>query len=295
MRQPLRYAFIVVVALWLTPAAARNLGTVVFEPAPNDVFNAAFGLGSPVIDPLPASDTVWLNAPSFVPTVMASVSGLPATGATLLASCSDGASQAVTLSGTRQQLCPVSGRRYHRTQVSFQVALSSGTPAGIYNMTVQLDYGWSWWDHEGRWGAGDQVTIRLVVPAVTAIKRDGGDTVAFDYSSDVSAFVSALGGTLPPTSPGTTFQDIRVYSNTGYIVSATASAVNPSVPTVPVSSLRVKGHRLSPSSPVVVASGSSPMTAPEVAVSASDYAIAAEPSALAGSYQYTVHYVVATP
>lgn len=289
------WILLIIAVMAAAPAQARNLGTLVFQPTAAQTYEAASGQGAPVINPLPASNTIRLNVPPFVYAVSAYVVGLPSGGVELIAFCTPqgGASLQVVLTSRPTRFC-ADGWHHANTVVSFQVKLTGPVPAGTYTMTVTYDYG-SGSSHGGRWGGSDTSTVILIVPSVLAIQLTGGDTVAFDYTSDPTAYVNAWGGTLPPTSIGTTFQALDVYGDGGYTVTAsiTPAATNPPGQ-LPVSKLEILGKRLS-AQPITIAQSANPAPAPKTIVTAGDYALAVDGSEPAGTYDYTVDYSVVLP
>lgn len=270
-------------------AGAQSLGTVIFQPTGQQVFQAALTSNPQPIGPIPASDSIAFTIQAFGWATVV-VSGMPATGFQIVAhytSSSNGAVPSVTLSPQQQNVFNGYVWRYARVQVSYQLVLTGPLTPGTYNITVTYHL-----------VGANSVTnaIQVTIPPVVALHLDGGDTVAFDYSSDPGAYVAGWGSTLPYTAAGTTLQDVEVYGNGGYTVTATGTAApgNPAAGNVPVSKLEIKGHSLSSTPVTIVAASRSSQGLVTVATPA-DYRLAVDGSEGAGSYQYTVQYSAVAP
>lgn len=268
-------------------AGAQSLGTVIFQPTGQQVFQAAFTSNPSPIDPIPASDSIGFTIQAWGWATVV-VSGLPATGFQILArytSNSKGVVPSVTLSPQQQTVFDGFVWRYARVRVSYQLLLTGPLTPGTYNITVTYHLV----------GANSVTnTIRVTIPPVVALKLDGGKTVAFNYDTDPAAYVAAWGSTLPPTAAGTTLRDVKVYGNGGYVVSASASPIGKPGSGMPVSRLAIKGHALS-STPVTIVSANSGHPGLVTVATPADYALAVNGSEAAGNYRFKVLYSAVAP
>ena len=270
-------------------ANAQSLGNVIFQPTASEIYQAAFSSNPPTIDPIPASDSIdfTIQAWSWATVV---VSGLPATGFQIVAnytSKTKGAVPSVTLSPQEQTVFDGYVWRYARVHVTYQLVLTGPLTPGTYDITVTYHL-----------VGGNSITnaIQVTIPPVVALRVDGGQTVAFNYANDPSAYMAAWGSTLPPTAAGTSLKGIQAYGNGGFVVSASGTPANgnPKGTVLPVSRISILGHALA-TTPVTLVTRSVGTQGLVTIVTPADYALSVDGTERAGSYHYTVQYSIVSP
>ncbi len=269
-------------------AWAQDLGTVIFQPTVQQVFDAANGTNTGRIAADPSSDAIGFTITSswFSQARVVVETNLPTPFRLIgnYSSSTRGAVDEVVLSTSQRTV--FNGRVYSqaRVDVTYWLELTGPVAAGTYDVVVTYTL----------IGANSVTnTIRVVIPPLLACRISGGDTVAFDYGNAPQTYYTALGGTLPPTPAGTTLTSVDVWSAAPYTVSASLTAVAPG-PALPAGALRLKGVALG-ATPAVVASGSDTGAGYAAVVTPADFALAVDGTELPGQYDSIVTYTVTSP
>jgi len=270
-------------------ASAQDLGTVTFSPTAQQVYDAATGNDPGRIPPDPTSDPISFSIQAWGNVRVVVQSDIPVPFELIADYSSDtrGAVPEVTLSTSQQTVFDANwGWRYRvaRVDVNYWLHLTGPTPPGVYTVTVTYTL----------IGANSVTnTIRVTIPPLLGVRLSGGDTVAFDYSSAPQTYYAAIGGTLPPTSPGTTLTSVDVLSASSFTLAA-ALAPAGAGKSLPAGSLRLNGVALT-SSPSPVVSGSGTGSAFQPVLRPSDFALAVTGQEQPGTYNAVVTYTVTSP
>jgi hypothetical protein len=275
-------------ALWAT-VRAQDLGTVTFSPTTQQVYDAASGNNPGRIAADPTSDNIsftiqaWGNVHVVVQTNMPVPFELVAD----YSSDARGAVPEVVLSTTRQTVYRANWGFWLQTakvNVTYWLRLSGAVPAGTYTVTVTYTLV----------GANSVTnTIRVTIPPLLAVRVSGGDTLAFNYGNAPQVYYAAIGGTLPPTSPGTTMTSVDVLSTGSYTLLAALTPASAG-PWLPSGAIRLNGKALS-ASPTPVASGNGTGGSFVPVITPSDFALAISGLEQPGTYNAVLSYTVASP
>lgn len=279
---------IVVMAVMAT-ARAQDLGTVTFSPTAQQVYDAANGNDPGRIAPDPTSDAINFTIQAWGNVRVVVQSNIPVPFELIADYTADtrGAVPEVVLSTSQQTVFNANwGWRYRqaRVDVSYWLHLTGAVPAGTYTVTVTY----------ALIGANSVTnTIEVTIPPLLAVRTSGGDTIAFDYSSAPQTYYGAIGGTLPPTSAGTTLASVDVLAAGNYSLAAALTFAG-SGPTLPAGAIQLDGVQLS-ASPSVVHSGSGTGSGFVPVITPSDFALAVTGQEQPGTYDYVVTYTVTSP
>jgi len=268
---------------------AQDLGTVIFNPMAQQVYDAATGNDPGRIAPDPASDAIGFTIQAWgnVRVVVQTNIPVPFELIADYSSSTGGVVPEVVLSTSQQTVFNANwGWRYRtaRVDVSYWLHLTGAVPAGTYSVTVTYTLV----------GANSVTnTIQVTIPPLLAVRVSGGDTVAFDYSSAPQTLYAALGGTLPPTSAGTTLTSVDVLSAGAYTLAASIVPAGAG-PTLPNGAIRIDGVQLS-ASPAVVHTGGGTGSGFAAVLTPSDFAMAVTGQEQPGTYDAVVTYTLTSP
>jgi len=285
-----RKVILAIAALALSALAlAQDLGTVIFRPTAQQVYEASIGNDPGRIAPDPSSDSIGFTIQAWgnVRVVVASDIPVPFELIADYSSSAHGAVPEVVLSTSQQTVFEANwGWRFRtaRVDVNYFLHLTGAVAPGTYTVTVTYTL----------IGANSVTnTIRVVIPPVLGVRISGGDTVAFDYANDPLAYYAAIGGSLPPTAQGTTLTSVDVLSASSYTLTATLTWTGPGS-TGRAGTVLLKGVSLGASASVVATGPGTSGTYATVIVP-DDFALGITGGETAGAYDAVVTYSIASP
>ena len=270
-------------------ALAQDIGTVIFRPTAQQVYEASIGNDPGRIAPDPSSDSISFTVQAWgnVRVVVASNIPVPFELIADYNATTHGAVPEVVLSTSQQTVFDANwGWRFRtaRVDVNYFLHLTGAVAPGTYTVTVTYTL----------IGANSVTnTIRVIVPPVVGVRLSGGDTVAFDYANAPLAYYSAIGGTLPPTAQGTTLASVDVLSASPYTMTASLAWSGPGSAGA-AGTVRLKGVTLGAGA-TVVATGPGTGGSYATVIVTGDFALAITGSETPGSYSGVVTYSVASP
>lgn len=270
-------------------ALAQDIGTVIFRPTAQQVYEASIGNDPGRIAPDPSSDTInfTIQAWGNVRVVVASNIPVPFELIADYNATTHGAIPEVVLSTSQQTVFDANwGWRYRtaRVDVNYFLHLTGAVAPGTYIVTVTYTL----------LGANSVTnTIRVIVPPVVGVRLSGGDTVAFEYANDPLAYYSAIGGTLSPTARGTTLTSVDVLSASPYTVTASLAWTGPGASGA-AGTVRLKGVALGTSASIV-ATGSGTGGGYATVIVPDDFVLGITGTETPGTYTAVVTYSVASP